>query len=109
MLIPWRRLFRTSLRGLMVVILIIAAFLGWRVNRANTQRRAVAVILKEAGDSVEYDFAYENSRGKLTKRRWAPHWLRRAIGDEYFQEVTGINFRAQSGGPIPLPPPPMSD
>ena len=94
MTIPWRRVFRMSLRGLMVVILIVGVLLGWRVNRANTQRRAVAVIQKAAG-SVEYDYQYPKGSSTANAKPWAPDWLRRAVGDEYFQEVTSVRFNAR--------------
>ena len=55
---------------------------AWRVNRANDQRRAVAAI-RRAGGGVGYDH-----KG----RPWAPAWLRKRLGDEFFQEVTSVQF-----------------
>ena len=51
---PWWRSLRFSLRGLIVVVLIIGGSLGWVVHRARVQRRAVAAIEK-AGGTVEYE------------------------------------------------------
>ena len=102
-----RRLFVISLRGLMVAIVILGAFLGWRVNRANIQRKAVAEVVK-AGGFVNYDFAYENGQTKSTTTPWTPDWFRRAVGEEYFQEVTTISFRVP-GGEDPVPPPRVTD
>ena len=86
---PGRRRFTLSLRALMVLVLIAGVLLGWRARRASIQRRAVGAITAARG-SVEYD--YEWAGGKYTPgvRPWAPEWLRRAIGDEYFQEPTNV-------------------
>ena len=60
--------------------------MGWRINRANDQRRAVAAI-RRAGGGVGYDH-----KG----RPWAPAWLRKRLGDEFFQEVTSVQFLERS-------------
>ena len=54
--IPWWRRVRISLRGLMVVVLVIGGGLGWVMQRARVQREAVAAI-RRAGGSVLYDLA----------------------------------------------------
>ena len=41
---PWRRFLRFSVRGLIVVVLVIGAGLGWIVRQAHIQRDAVAAI-----------------------------------------------------------------
>jgi hypothetical protein len=89
-----RRRFGFRLRTLMVLILVVALFVGWRANRAYVQRQAVARIIAANG-SITYDFQFgvpSSSRG--TKQPPAPGWLRRWIGDEYFQEVSGVTIRA---------------
>jgi hypothetical protein len=82
-----------SLRGAMLLILVSGLWMGWRVNRANDQRGAVAAI-RRAGGSISYDWQFSLSRGSrnLSARPWAPLWLRRWLGDEYFQEVTSVQF-----------------
>jgi hypothetical protein len=73
-----------SLRALMILVLVVAAALGWRVNRAHTQARAVARI-KQAGGLVVYDHQFDGT--SPYKNRSAPRvpaWLRRMVGDEYF-------------------------
>ena len=50
------------------------------------QRRAVAAI-RRAGGGVGYDH-----KG----RPWAPAWLRKRLGDEFFQEVTSVQFLERS-------------
>jgi hypothetical protein len=70
----------------MLLVLVFGLWLGWRVNKAREQREAVAAVAKYGG-WVHYDHEFVN--GKLTPggKPWAPRWLRRRIGDEFFQEV----------------------
>jgi hypothetical protein len=91
-----RTRFAFSVRTLMVMVLIVGGLFGWvgyRVKRAETQRRAVAQINFARG-SVVYDYqdlppnAPKGTR-KATKPR-VPDWLRLPLGDEYFQEVIGV-------------------
>jgi Leucine rich repeat/Leucine Rich repeat len=85
------RRYTVSLRALMLLI-VVAALPLWRVNRAGTQARAVARI-KEAGGYVYYDYEFDQAdQYKENASPWAPAWLRRAIGDEYFQEVASVLF-----------------
>ena len=51
---PWWRYLRFSLRGLIVIVLIIGGSLGWMVQSARVQREAVAAIEK-AGGIVQYE------------------------------------------------------
>ena len=76
---------------MMVFVLILAVFLGWRVNRARQQARAVAAVQKNGG-WVHYD--YEFVGGNLTKgaEPWAPRVLRSMLGDEIFQEIEQVSL-----------------
>jgi hypothetical protein len=96
-----------SLRGLLLLILAIALWLGWIVNKARQQREAVAGLQKFGG-FVHYDWEFINgpvkvpqgnnlwmpSWGKLNKtaKPWAPDWMRRALGDEYFQSIAHVSL-----------------
>jgi Leucine-rich repeat (LRR) protein len=96
-----------SLRGLLLLILAIALWLGWIVNKARQQRQAVAA-LQEFGGFVHYDWEFVDgpvkvprgnwiwkpSWGTLTPGRkpWAPDWMRRAVGDEYFQSIVHVSL-----------------
>lgn len=88
-----RRRLAFGLRTLMLFVLAVAAVLGWKVHRAKVQRRAVARI-EAAGGAVTYDFSFggESPSDRPASEPPAPAWLRRAIGDEFFQEVTAVSF-----------------
>ncbi len=86
-----RKRIRLTLGGMMLLILCLAVVLGWRVNKARLQREAVAAV-KRHGGWVHY--AHEMVNGVLTPGRQpkGPRWLRRLIGDEYFQELETVSF-----------------
>jgi hypothetical protein len=96
-----------SLRGLLVLVLAVALRLGWADHRARQQREAVDAVRKFGG-FVHYDwefavapvrvppgnFLWKSSWGTLTPGRKppAPNWLRRAVGDEYFQDIAHVSL-----------------
>lgn len=47
--LPWQRLLRPSVRGLIVLVLVVGAGLGWLVRCAQIQREAVAAIQNAGG------------------------------------------------------------
>lgn len=74
----------------MLVVLCLGLCL-WQVRLARQQREAVAAI-QASGNFVRYDWEYVG--GKLVEDAtpgW-PGWLRRAIGEEYFQQIVEINL-----------------
>ena len=91
-----RRWLRLSLRGLMILVLIIGGFAGWAAHKIRTQRAAVAV-LKAAKQSIRYDYQVKplqtvNGRYVYQDEPSAPRWLRRIVGDELFQEVGWVSL-----------------
>jgi len=96
-----------SLRGMLVLVLAIALCLGWIVHKARQQREAVAALQKFGG-FVHYDWEFVGgpvkvSRGNLlwmpswgkftpAGKPWAPDWIRRALGDEYFQSLAHVSL-----------------
>lgn len=77
---------RLSTRGLIVVIVLIAVWLGWLVNNAHTQRDAVAA-LRKAGALVAYNFELS----ELGVAHW-PKWLVNQIGIDYFSAVYEVSL-----------------
>jgi hypothetical protein len=84
---PWRRFLRFSVRGMIVLVLVIGAGLGLFVHEAHVQRDAVAAI-KKAGGSVSYDWAWKDGTSVPGGKPWAPRWLVDLVGVDYFGHVT---------------------
>jgi hypothetical protein len=96
--IGWRRFLRFSLRGLLLLVLLVSVWLGWQVNRAHKQRRAIAKI-QELGGSVIFDYQVIESRYHESALHWNPKnepaaapWLRDLVGEEYFREVIAVDL-----------------
>ena len=83
-----------SVRGLVVLVLLIAVVLGWIVHRAHVQRDAVAAI-KQAGGSVLYDWQYKDGRRVDGGRPAGPKWL----GPDYFDTVTWAEAGPKASDP----------
>jgi hypothetical protein len=77
------------LRGLIVLVIVVGAGLGWIVRQAHVQRGAVATI-EEAGGSVRYDWEWSNGKSLPGGKPWAPRWLVNLIGVDYFGHVTAV-------------------
>ena len=83
---PWRRYLRISLRGLIVLVLVLGSVLGWIVSRAKVQRDAVAAI-ERAGGSVKYEWEWKDGRFNPTEKPWWPKWLMDHIGPNYLAHI----------------------
>ena len=82
--------FQLSLRALMLIVLVTGGIMGWKANRARTQRRAVAAIrAANQFNDVRYDFQRSGAAEPP-----APAWLRRLVGDEYFQEIVHVTLES---------------
>jgi hypothetical protein len=87
---PWRRFLRFSLRGLIVLVLVIGLWFGLIVRPAHVQRDAVVAITKAHG-SVKYDWEWSNGNAIPGGKPWAPEWLVDLIGVDYFGHVTQVS------------------
>jgi len=85
-----RRWLQFSLSTILLLVTALSLWLGVVVNRARKQRDAVAAIEK-AGGGVAYDFQMSPSFPPPGKPP-GPRWLRRMLGDEYFQSVYTANL-----------------
>ncbi len=86
---PWRRYLRFSVRGLIVLVLVIGAWLGWLARSALIQRDAVAAITK-AGGSAFYE---EDIRGPTPANGRPANWvdfIRTRIDRNYFSNVVFV-------------------
>lgn len=81
--LPTQR-FQFSLRALLVALTLLGVWLGIAVAPAQRQRRAVKAI-EALGGSVRYD--WQSKEGSSDPSPNGPTWLRRLVGDDYFQSV----------------------
>ena len=89
---PWRSYLRLSIRALLVLILVLACWLGWFVRTARLQREAVAAV-KKAGGFVWYDWEWKNGDYvQGIQRPPRPKWLVDRLGVDYFSNVTFVNL-----------------
>jgi internalin A len=90
-----RRWLALSLRGLIVLVLVVGVGLGWLVQRAKIQREAVAAI-KAKGDLVvyswDYDFEKDETRYYLEATGWQ-NWLEKHIGRDYLESPVSVSHR----------------
>jgi len=110
-----RRWWSLSVRGLMLLVLVVGGFVGWQANRVARMRRAVAALVRNANDppdyrppsdttsftiggspsrtEVTYDDEYSNGVFQDSpKPAWLHEGLRWALGDDYFRSVSGLNL-----------------
>jgi hypothetical protein len=87
----WRHWLRFSVRGLLVLVLVIGGGLGWIVHQAHVQRDAVGAITR-AGGSVMYDWEWNNGKSVPGGKPWAPRWLVDLIGVDYFGHVAMVDL-----------------
>jgi hypothetical protein len=94
-----------SLRTFFILLTAFAVWLGVVVKRAREQREAVKTV-RALGGSVVYDFQITGvpfdgaPDPPYALARFfhpdaeppGPLWLRRLIGDDYFQDVVAVNF-----------------
>jgi hypothetical protein len=83
-----RRWYQFSLRTFLILVTLLAMWLGYISFRAREQQAAVRRI-NELGGSVQYD--YQIGIYPTTSPAGWP-WLRKLVGDEYFQDVVAVNL-----------------
>jgi internalin A len=95
---PWRRYLRFSVRGLIVLVLLIGLGLGWFVRSARIQREAVAAILA-AGGYVSYESEVPGGAVLSASKPWTRRWLMNFFGIDYFDHVTAVSFDSYATAP----------
>jgi hypothetical protein len=86
---PWRRFLRFSVRGMIVVVLVIGVWLGWIVRSAQIQRDTLKAI-RNAGGIVAYDWEWTDGKAVPGGKPWAPWWFVNLIGVDYFCDASGV-------------------
>lgn len=109
---PKRRGFQFRLRTLLIAVLLLALPLSWfamRMEKAHRQREAVEAIRRMGGVTFFVGEATPPPVGRsVLDMRPYPAWLRKWLGDDFFDEVAGVTFPPQSEGNFSdqYPPPP---
>ena len=99
---PWRHRLRFSVRGLILLVLILGVAMGWIAHFARNvrvQREALTAVDKAYG-SVVYDWQFEGGRFRLKKGTniisdavpWWPRWLVDRLGVDCFGHVTHVRI-----------------
>jgi hypothetical protein len=89
--IAHRRWLRFSLRFLMLLVVLIAIPLAWKVNRVRHQREVVSVIARLDGDLL-YDYQRRAITDGPTQQPAGPQWIRRFVGDDFFADVVQVQL-----------------
>jgi Leucine-rich repeat (LRR) protein len=76
-------------RGLIMLVILVAGCLGWMVNSARRQRSTVQAIVRSGG-GVQYDWQFRD--GHFVTRRSAPwrKWLEDRVGSDFLDDVTWV-------------------
>ncbi len=107
---PIARCNTISVRGLLMLVLVLALLMAWVVNKARVnEREAVARFRSLAGSYITRlgicpiglvkvphgNLLWMPTWGKLTPGRehgGVPNWIRGALGDEYFQSLAHVSL-----------------
>ena len=89
---PARRWLRFSLRSMLLLVVVIAIPMGWKVNRARNQRVVVAELQTMHAEIV-YDYQIVKVKGGWDYGNLPPPgpiWLTDLLGKEYFFDVYSV-------------------
>jgi hypothetical protein len=84
-----RRWLRFSLRGLVVLTILIAIPLAWKVNQVSSERRSEAQ-LRQAGAVIE------------RSTPWGPAWLAALVGQDYLSHVESVQMAPTTADMFPI-------
>jgi len=95
---PKRRWLQFSLRTLFIVVTVFCVWMGVVTKRARDQRLAVEAVVA-LGGKVYYSHQRTRNVPNQGITQWnpqlesrGPRWLKRLIGDEYFQSVAQVDL-----------------
>lgn len=80
-----------SLRAMIVLVLVVGLVLGWRVSKAR-QQKLISQAIRERGGTIYYDWEVVGGRYVPGRKPRISEWVRRFVGDEYFQEIAQVNL-----------------
>jgi len=88
---------------LLVVLTLFCVWLGWKAQRARTQREVVAWI-QEMGGSVYYEYEIDGKNGTFISNPQppGPDRLRELLGIEFLDEIVEVRLRCSAENISPL-------
>jgi hypothetical protein len=92
----WRRFLRFSVRGLVVLVIVVGSGMGWIVHQAHIQRDAVAAITR-ADCLVMYNWEWSDGKSISGGKPRAPRWFLKLVGVDYFGHVTVVGCGPSAG------------
>jgi internalin A len=92
---PWRKFLRLSVRGLLVLVLVIGAWLGWLVRSAHIQRDAVAAI-EQAGGHVAYELRFVSGQFIPDYAPYWSRWIIKGLGIDYLAHPVRVRLAAKA-------------
>jgi hypothetical protein len=97
---PRIRWFVIRLRTLLLLVLVAAVLSGWKADRVRRQRAAIDAV-EDYGGHIYYDWNVDadGSHSDDLEEPRGPRWLRRLLGDDYFQDVVRVDFLHSSINP----------
>ena len=85
-------LFRFSVRGMLLLVVVLAIPIGFLSHGARLQREAVQTI-ESAGGTVFYDYHQIAPRTVSTGGQpWGPQWARERLGYHYFDTAVKVRL-----------------
>jgi hypothetical protein len=93
---PRRSWARTSVRGLLALVFLVASILGWLMHYVHIQQEAVAAI-ERAGGGVIYRCNWKNGRFRPSLKPGVPEWLLQWLGQDFFYSVKFACISADIG------------
>ena len=76
---------RYSLATLLIVMTIVALWLGRTTFTTRKQEKAIQIISETEGTVIE------------SEESGPPDWLRTTVGEEYFRKITAVDFATNHG------------
>jgi Leucine-rich repeat (LRR) protein len=105
-----RKRFQYSLRSLLVLTVIVAILCSWFMvqrGQASRQKEAVEAIVTLMNDRYKIEYAYQRDSDLAPIAGATPHgplWLRKTLGEDFFNNVTVANLSCRKIKEVDLAP-----
>ena len=83
--------FRYGLRAFLLIVTVLAVWIGIHVRRTEQQRQAVSAI-DQYGGWVRYSYQLVNGNFDPNRESWVPASVRRVLGNDFFHSVVEVNL-----------------